>query len=408
MNPFAAYDIAALLSQPLLTSWLFFLGGLYILYRLVWMLERMVALKPTYEPSALWTDLDSIPLDEIADEVMKRRRDAGFDIVRGNEACIVWNTGEGSETRVNPGRSAKKSNGIRRNGVNSPRRTPLAIVYIHGWSAGVMEHKTLVEDWGQRLGANVVCWRLTGHGGADLSEGAQNLQLLTQATATNLYADAADACLVGLRVSERVLLVGSSTGAALLTVWAARAPAAFRSRIAGFVGLSPAYALSTPLYPFMSPFLALMRAGLPSRHLSRAASGFLLSCIAGPYRHMAPINEEHKIRWTLRYPTRAVVTSIECIWEAGHANFKALDCPVVFVGYDADPVVSWTFTTGKKAFGALRDVPRLALNVARPPNVKGNGDFHHHVIGSMVVSSATVREVTNIVGSFLDMHCRLD
>ena len=367
---------------------------------IVW-LERRLAFTPSFAPSPLWADVADIPLEKMGNAVSGRRRDEGFEVGDGNEACVIWNGGGGGSssggTRSSPRRAAARGRGA------GPRRTPLAIVYVHGWSAGVGEHKKKVEGLGKRLGANVVCWRLSGHGRVNNTPTAENEQMEHHATTPNLFADAVDALHVGLAVGERVVLVGSSTGAALLTVCAANGPWALRSRVAALVGLSPAYALATPLYPVLGPLLAGVRAAFP-REMARTVGALLVQPFAGRMRsNMPPINDEHGRQWTLRYSTKAMLTSVEAIWAAGtHLDFGDLRCPCMFVGNDRDHVVDWSYTIGPRVYGRIRGVPRVALTV------EPGDDDHGHVLGSSVISEGTVPEVTAAVATFLETYAVVD
>jgi pimeloyl-ACP methyl ester carboxylesterase len=365
-------------------------GVVVLLVRLFWMAERWLAFKPTFEASPLWADVADLTLSQLDTAVSERRRDSGYELGEGNEACVVWaptksrGSGRGQQQRV------------------KRRKTPLAIVYIHGWSAGVGEHRSTVVELGSRLGANVVCWRLSGHGRVNNTPTAENRQMVEFATVPNFYMDAVDALLVGLRLGERVVLVGSSTGAALHTTVAARAPMALKSRVAALVGFSPAYYIANPVYPIVGPLLAAVRALLP-REAARSLSALLLMPVAGRYRCNLPaLNEEHGRQWTLRYPTKGVLTSMECIWEAGHLDFKTqIGCPCFFAGNDRDHVVDWAVTISPQIYGSLKSVPRVALTVDPRP-----GD-HPHVLGSALVSPGTVGEITDAAATFLGTYAGL-
>jgi len=92
-------------------------------------------------------------------------------------------------------------------------KTPLAIVYLHGFSATSREISPVTEDVAKALGANVYFGRLTGHGlsGADLAK----------ATVDDWIRDAREALAIGRRIGERVMVIGTSTGATYATLAAA-------------------------------------------------------------------------------------------------------------------------------------------------------------------------------------------
>lgn len=94
----------------------------------------------------------------------------------------------------------------------TPRVTPLALVYLHGFSADRHEVEPLVSELGRDLGANVYFTRLAGHGRAEVAMG--------EATVEAWLDDAAEAVAIGGRIGERVVLMGTSTGGTL-ALWAA-------------------------------------------------------------------------------------------------------------------------------------------------------------------------------------------
>ena len=108
------------------------------------------------------------------------------------------------------------------------RRTPLSIVYLHGYSASRMETAPLCDRLAAELGANLFYARLAGHG-------RHGTEALGEPTAACWRRDAEEALAIGTRIGERVLLVGCSTGATLATLLAAAAP----SELAAVVLLAP-------------------------------------------------------------------------------------------------------------------------------------------------------------------------
>ena len=91
-------------------------------------------------------------------------------------------------------------------------KTPLAIVYIHGFSASKGEVRPLPDKVAAALGANLFYTRLTGHGqdGAAMADGSVNAWIN----------DYAEAIAIGRAIGGKVVVIGTSTGASLAT-WAA-------------------------------------------------------------------------------------------------------------------------------------------------------------------------------------------
>lgn len=115
-------------------------------------------------------------------------------------------------------------------------RLPLAVVYLHGFTASQAEgdpaHRAIAEACGAHLFLN----RLSDHG-SDLPSA------MAGASAERWRADADEALRIGLELGEQVLLVGTSMGASLALDLAAR----HASQIAGVVAWSPGIRVYDPV-----------------------------------------------------------------------------------------------------------------------------------------------------------------
>ena len=97
----------------------------------------------------------------------------------------------------------------------SRAKTPLAIVYVHGFSAAKAEVRPLPDEVAaRRSGANLFYTRLTGHG----RDGAA----MEQAAVNDWLNDLAEAVAIGRRIGDRVVVIGTSTGGTLATFGATR------------------------------------------------------------------------------------------------------------------------------------------------------------------------------------------
>jgi pimeloyl-ACP methyl ester carboxylesterase len=115
----------------------------------------------------------------------------------------------------------------------SRRRTPVSLVFLHGLSASPGEFGDIPAQMGRRLEANVYVARLPGHGypAEDAMRGSTVAQWLACAEA---------ALATGRQLGERVVLIGSSLGASLVTVLAARHPHAVAAVLAWSLGVRAA------------------------------------------------------------------------------------------------------------------------------------------------------------------------
>jgi len=104
--------------------------GLVFLLLVVFLLGPRVAIETNLQPVSLPDDLDAYLASSEA---------AYDDIVPGTEKKIIW-AGEAGE------------------------KTPLSIVYLHGFSATRQETAPLAEELAAELGANLYYDHFTGHG----------------------------------------------------------------------------------------------------------------------------------------------------------------------------------------------------------------------------------------------------
>ena len=105
---------------------------------------------------------------------------------------------------------------------------------LHPWLLGSKgEVRPLPDKVAAALGANLFYTRLTGHGqdGAAMAEGSVNAWIN----------DYAEAIAIGRAIGDKVVVIGTSTGAALAT-WAAT-PAGAVAEVATIVAISPNYGL---------------------------------------------------------------------------------------------------------------------------------------------------------------------
>lgn len=111
----------------------------------------------------------------------------------------------------------------------SRARTPLAIVYVHGFGGSKSETRPLADDVAKAMGANLYYARLTGHG--------QDRSALASARVNDWLNDLAEALAVGHAIGNEVVVVGHSTGGTLVAYAATRPE--LRDRMNAVVLLSP-------------------------------------------------------------------------------------------------------------------------------------------------------------------------
>ena len=149
---------------------------------------------------------------------------------------------------------------------SSKRRTPYAIVYLHGFSASQKEGDPVHRWLASEFGCNLYLSRLSDHG-IDTTE---SLQLFT---AERLWNSAKEALAIGAVIGEKVILVSTSTGGTLALMLAAEYP----NQVHALVNLSPNIAINDP-----AAFLLNDPWGL---HIARmVVGGKYMNAVYGPQR----------------------------------------------------------------------------------------------------------------------------
>ncbi len=248
----------------------------------------------------------------------------------------------------------------------SKGRTPLAIVYIHGFSASKAELRPVPDRVAAELRANIFYTRLAGHGrdGAAMAEASLN----------DWVNDYAEAIAIGRAIGDRVVVIATSTGAALAT-WAATQADLSRD-VAGYVLVSPNYGVQAA-----GAWLLTMPWG---RQIAEMA--------VGPERGFEPINEQHARSWTTRYPTAATLPMAALTNLARQAPVERVTAPALFIFSDADAVVRPELT---------RD---MAARWGQPHEtmiVEGSDDPSHHIIAGDAISPSTTMLVAGRIGAWV-------
>ncbi len=226
-------------------------------------------------------------------------------------------------------------------------RTPLALVYVHGFSASRAELAPLPARLAEALDANLFETRLAGHGRGGAALG--------RARAEDWMLDMAEALAVGRALGERVLVLASSTGASLAAIAALEPPGA--DRVAGYV--------------LMSPNFGLQAAG--ARLLTLPFARSLAPLVLGAERRWEPRSEAHGAGWTHAYPTEALVPMAALAQTARLSDHGRPGAPALFLISDRDSVVDPAATrevAGRwgAANGALAEVRTLSPGPGDDPD----------------------------------------
>ncbi len=239
-------------------------------------------------------------------------------------------------------------------------KTPISIVYVHGFSASSGEVRPLPDEIADELDANLFLTRLTGHGedGAAMAKGSVNAWIN----------DYAEAIAIGRAIGDKVVVIATSTGASLAT-WAATRPELTQD-VATMVLISPNFGVRAT----------------GSEMLTWPWGKQIVEAIIGKERSFTPLNPLHEKLWTTRYPTSALLPMAALVDLARNAPVETITIPALFIFSDDDKVVRQDLTREIAArWGALHElVP-----------VERSGDPANHVIAGDALSPATTQALAD-------------
>lgn len=272
-----------------------------------------------FDPSRLGDDLDAY----------LRAEEAKFtDIVPTTQKEIIWAGAKGA-------------------------KTPLSVIYIHGFSATKFEIRPVPDLVAKALGANLFYTRLAGHGRGSAP--------MAEPTAGDWITDLREALAIGRRLGDRVLVISTSTGGTLAAI-AATDPDMSQD-VAGMVFVSPNFGIDKTASFLLN--LPWVRYWGPT--------------LAGAERSFDIRNEGHARLWTTRYPTTAAIPMEALVQEALTLDYTRAIPPALFIYAPDDRVVQASVTADIAAeWGA----PHETYN----PILTDKDDPYHHVIAGDIMS----------------------
>ncbi|MBS1604686.1 MAG: alpha/beta hydrolase [Bacteroidetes bacterium] len=230
-----------------------------------------------------------LPSDPAALEKYISDQESHHHIKPDNEARIVW----ADSTR---------------------RKTPYAIVYLHGFSASQGEGIPLHREIASKFGCNLYLPRLAEHG-------LDTVDAMVGLTADNYWESARDALAVGSRLGDKVILMGTSTGG----TFALQLAAAYPDSVAALVLLSPNIAINDP-----NAWLLNNHWGLQVAHLVTGSDYIISKEDYGP---------QWRQYWYPKYRSEAVVALEELLETTmNKTTFSAITQPVGLFYYYKDSV----------------------------------------------------------------------
>ena len=250
-------------------------------------------------------------------------------------------------------------------------KTPLAIVYVHGFSASKGELRPVPDEVARELGANLFLTRLTGHG----ADGAA----MAEATVNDWINDLAEALDVAEALGERTVVIGVSTGATLAALAAAEPGLA--GRIDALVQVSPNYRVRNRLaFVLDLPF-----------------AEWIAPTLGGAERSFEPVNERHAANWTSRYPTVATLPMAALVREVRGRTFENIDVPTLFVFDEGDTVVDHEATRAVAARWGRATGATVHIEL-----IEGTGDPYRHVLAGDALSPGTNERAIAIITGWIE------
>jgi alpha-beta hydrolase superfamily lysophospholipase len=243
-------------------------------------------------------------------------------------------------------------------------KTPLSIVYLHGFSATLQEIRPVPDEVAKALGANLFFTRLAGHGRGSAA--------MAEPLAGDWIEDTAEALAIGRRLGDQVLVIATSTGATLAAI-AATDPQ-LNGDLAGIVMVSPNFGLR------------LKGAFLLDLPYARTWAPW----IAGDTLGFAPENPDHAKYWTTQYPSSAAFPMAALLRAARGQNYGQAKMPLLVVyapdDHVIDPAAIWPVTDAWG--GSVRIEER---------HMQAGDDPWSHVIAGDILSPGQTEEVVALI-----------
>ncbi len=211
------------------------------------------------------------------------------DIVPGVEKRVIWQDGF------------------------KERRTPVSILYLHGFSATSEEIRPVPDRVADALGANLVYTRLQGHG--------RRGEAMAEGTASGWMQDMAEGLAAARAVGDQVVVISTSTGGTLAA--AAAMDDDLNRDLAGIVFISPNFGVNTP--GAFIPGLPWARDWLP--------------VLMGENRDVSGPDPEKNRYWSAIYPWEAVVPMTVLVDVVFALDFSDAKVPALFWFSGDDQVV---------------------------------------------------------------------
>jgi esterase/lipase len=241
------------------------------------------------EPVRLSAGHNKIMIGDDIDAYLAMREGQFDDIIDGVEKQVIW----ADEANV---------------------KTPLSIIYLHGFTASSKEIRPVPDRVATALGANLYFTRFTGHG--------RQPTALANATVGHWMDDVGEAIEIGKQIGETVIIMATSTGGTLAA--AAALDKAAMENIGGIIFVSPNFAINSRAanlltWPFARQWVPL---------------------VIGKEQQGNPRNDLHARYWMMTYPTTALMPMAAIVAAVDRESYDDVEVPALFYYSRQDQVVA--------------------------------------------------------------------
>ena len=291
------------------------------------------------------TSLQPVNLPADLDQYVKDVESQFADITPGTERNIVW-AGEKNF------------------------RTDFAVVYVHGYTATRQEIAPVPQMIASRLQANLYNERLTGHGRPG--------DFLREASVNQWINDSNEAIEIGRRLGKKVVLIGVSTGATLLT-----------------------HLLNLPQFQDMHAAIFISPNYLPKDPSAKALllpwSEYYVELIVGEYRDWTDSaqNDQQRKFWTTRYPSVSLRDMMGAVNVVTKSELDGITVPIFGIVHKDDNVINPEVAL--QTFERIKKAPVKTLVLTEK-----TGHKNDHVIAGDALSPENNQMVTDQVIQFLN------
>ncbi|MCO5143222.1 MAG: hypothetical protein M9962_09050 [Oligoflexia bacterium] len=194
----------------------------------------------------------------------------------------------------------------------NPKRTPLSVIYLHGFSASPQEISPLPQKLAKKLKANLYLHRYKGHGIKGM-DGLKNVDHYDWIRETHRAYE------IGRTLGNEVIVLATSTGASLALI----------------ESLNNSRSVKTLL--FISPNFGLKNSFSPL--LLWPGGSLLARLVFGEYREWKPQSKEQEYFWTTKYPSKTLIELMRAVDFSVHLSNSNLSIPIFVMRNLNDTIV---------------------------------------------------------------------